>query len=88
MIFDQFTHSCLGKLLRYVTHLLPMYMYRYEGVYVTIGNPAFSLFLYLTGVHLRGKLQDGGDASQQKIKCRPIRTRGTGGASLSDVLYV
>ena len=59
-----------------------------EGVYVTIGNPAFCLFLYLTGVHFRGELQHGGDVSQQKIKCRPIRTREIGGVSLSDVLYV
>ena len=58
-----------------------------EGVYVTVGNPAFCLFLYLTGVHFRGELQHGGDVSQQKIKCRPIRTREIGGASLSDVLY-
>ena len=28
----------------------------YEGVYVTIGNPAFCLFLYLTGIHFRGTL--------------------------------
>ena len=55
---------------------------------MTIVLPAFCLFLYLTGVHFRGKLQHGGDVSQQKIKCRPIRTRETGGASLSDVLYV
>ena len=60
----------------------------YEGVYVTIGNPAFCLFLYLTDVHFRGELQLGGDASQQKIKCRPIRTREIGDVSLSDVLYV
>ena len=54
-----------------------------EGVYVTIGNPAFCLFLYLTG-----ELQHVGDVSQQKIKYRPIRTREIGGVSLSDVLYV
>ena len=59
-----------------------------EGVCVTIGNPAFCLFLYLTGVHFRGKLQYIGDVSQQKIKCRPIRTREIGGATLSDILYV
>ena len=35
-----------------------------EGVYVTIGNPAFSVFLYLTGVHFRGELQHGGDVSE------------------------
>ena len=35
-----------------------------EGVYVTIGNPAFCLFLYLNGVHFRGELQNGGDVSQ------------------------
>ena len=59
-----------------------------EGDYVTIGNPTFCLFIYLTGVHFRGELQHGGDVSQQKFKCRPIRTREIGGVSLSDVLYV
>ena len=34
-----------------------------EGVYVTIGNPAFCLFIYLTDVHFRGELQHGGDVS-------------------------
>ena len=37
-------------------------------VYVIIGNPAFSLALYLTGVHFRGELQHVGIVSQQKIK--------------------
>ena len=55
---------------------------------MTIVHPAFCLFLYLTGVHFRGELKNGGDVSQQKIKCRPIRTREIGGVSLSDVLYV
>ena len=32
-----------------------------EGVSVTIGNPAFCLGLYLTGVHFRGELQHIGD---------------------------
>ena len=36
---------------------------------VTIGNPAFCLFLYLTGVHFRGELQHVGDVSQQKLEC-------------------
>ena len=40
-----------------------------EGVNVTIGNPVFYFFLYLTGVHFRGKLQHGGDVIQQKINC-------------------
>ena len=59
-----------------------------ESVYVTIVLPAFCLFLYLTGVHFRAKLQRRGDVSQQKIRCRPIRTREIGSVSLSDVLYV
>ena len=59
----------------------------YEGLYVIFGNPAFCLFLYLTGVHFRGELQHGGDVSEWKIKCWPIRTREIGGVSLSDVLY-
>ena len=41
----------------------------YEAVYVAIGNQAFCLFLYLTGMHFRGKLQHIGDVSEQKIKC-------------------
>ena len=45
---------------------------------MTIGSPAFCFFLYLTDVHFRGKLQHDGGASQQKIKCRPIRTREIG----------
>ena len=59
----------------------------HRGCYVTIGNPAFCLFLYLTGVHLRDELHHGGDVSEQKIECRPIRTREIGGVSLPDVLY-
>ena len=39
-----------------------------EVAYVTIGNPAFCLALYLTGVHFRGELQHVGDVSEQKIK--------------------
>ena len=54
---------------------------------MTIGNPGFCLFLYLTGVYFRGDLQYGGDDSDQKIKCRPIRTREIGDVILSDVLY-
>ena len=42
---------------------------------------------YLTGVHFRGELQHGGDFSQQKIKCWPIRTREIGRVSVSDVLH-
>ena len=34
---------------------------------MTIGNPAFCLFLHLTGVHFRGELQHVGDVNEQKI---------------------
>ena len=40
-----------------------------EVVYVTIGKPAFCLFLSLTGVHFRGELQQVGDVIEQKVKC-------------------
>ena len=53
-----------------------------EVVYMTIGNSAFCLALYLTGVYFRGELQHGGHADEQKIKCRPIRTREIAGARL------
>ena len=59
-----------------------------EVVYVTVGNLAFCLALYLTGVHFRGKLQHVGDVSEQKIKCRPIRTREIGGVRLQGELYI
>ena len=55
---------------------------------MTIGNPAFCLFLYFTGAHFRGELQRDCDVNQQKIKCGPIRTREIGAVSLSDLLYV
>ena len=34
---------------------------------MTIGNPAFCLGLYLTGVHFRGELQHVGDVSEEKV---------------------
>ena len=46
-----------------------------EGVYVTIAHPAFCLFLYLTGVQFRGKLQHGGDVSRQKISKKSVSTK-------------
>ena len=54
----------------------------YEDVYVTIGNPAFCLFLYLTGAHFQGELQHVGDISKQKIKCWTNGTGEIGGARL------
>ena len=54
---------------------------------MTIENLAFCLTLYLTDIHFRGKLQHVGDVSEQKIECRPIRTREIGGARLSEELY-
>ena len=47
-----------------------------------------SLVVYLTCVHFRGELQHIGDVSEQKFKCRPIRTRETGGVRLSEELYL
>ena len=54
---------------------------------MTIGNQAFCLALYLTGVHFRGELQHVGHVGRQKSKCRPIRTREIGGVRLRDELY-
>ena len=55
---------------------------------MTIGNPAFCLALHLTGVHFREELQYVGEVSEQKCKCRPIRTREMGGVRLSEALYI
>ena len=38
-----------------------------EVVNVIIGNPAFCLDLYLTGVHFRSELQHVGHVGEQKI---------------------
>ena len=47
----------------------PVNTFSCEAVYVTIGNPASCLALYLTGVHFQGKLQHVGHGGEQKIKC-------------------
>ena len=49
---------------------------------MTIGNPAFCLALYLTGVDFRGELQHVGHMGEQKIKGQPIRTREIAGVRL------
>ena len=49
---------------------------------MTIGNPAFCLTLYLTGVHFRGEVQHVGHGGEQKIKCSPIRTLEIAGVRL------
>ena len=54
---------------------------------MTIGNQGFRLALDLIGVHFPGELQHVGDVSEQKIKCRPIRTWEIGGVRLPDELY-
>ena len=46
----------------------PVNTFSCEAVYVTIGNPASCLALYLTGVHFQGKLQHVGHGGEQKIK--------------------
>ena len=45
-----------------------MILFTKEGVYVTTGNSAFCLLLYLTDVHFHGELQHVGEVSVQKIK--------------------
>ena len=44
------------------------YLRHSEVVSVIIGNPAFCLAFYLTGVHFRGELQHAGHVVEQKIK--------------------
>ena len=58
-----------------------------EVVYVTIGNRAFCVVLYLTGAHFWGELQHTGHVGGQKMKCRPMRTQEIGGVRLQDELY-
>ena len=54
---------------------------------MTIGNRAFCVVVYLTGVHFWGELQHVGHVGGQKMKCRPIRTQEIGGVRLQDELY-
>ena len=56
-------------------------------MYVTTGNPAFCLTLYLTGVHFRGQLQHNGHVDEQKIKSQPIRKQEIAGVRLEEELY-
>ena len=53
-----------------------------EVVYVTNGNPAFGLGLYLIAVHFRGELQHVSHVGEQNIKCPPIITRELAGVRL------
>ena len=53
-----------------------------------MGNPAFCLTFYLTGVHFRGKLQQVGHVGEQRLKCRPVRTREISRVRLYKELYV
>ena len=53
-----------------------------EVVYVTNGNPAFGLGLYLIAVHFRGELQHVSHMGEQNIKCPPIITRELAGVRL------
>ena len=53
-----------------------------------MGNPAFCLTFYITGVHFRGKLQQVGHVGEQRLKCRPIRTREIARVRLYKELYV
>ena len=54
---------------------------------MTIGNLAFCLALYLTGVHFQDKLQHVGHVGEQKIKFQPIRTREIAGVRCKRKLY-
>ena len=63
------THSISDHLIQFVILEDFITQKPLEVVYVRTGNPAFCLFLYLTGVYFRGELQHVGDVSEQKIKC-------------------
>ena len=81
---------CVSKFLRFKNVNFYFYCelnFCWEVFYLTFGNPAFCLALYLTGVHFRRELQHVGDISEQKIKCRPISTWEIGGARLQDKLH-
>ena len=56
-------------------------------VSLTIGKPAFCLAVYLTRIHFRDELKHVGDVSDQKVKCRPIRTQEIGGVRLSETVW-
>ena len=97
-IWNMFTRYWEQKVLIFVDVLMKRLCMRYwdttavqssvQGVYVTLGKHGFCLFLYLTWVHYRDKLQHGVDVSKQKIKFKPIRTEEVGAVALLGVLYV
>ena len=92
-LFTQKTWGFISEIGRLgpILDLKPISLFSFftavEIVYVTIGNPAFCLVLYLTDVTFRGELQHVGHVGGQKIKCRPIRTRQRGGVRLQGELY-
>ena len=74
--------------LNFLCNLNQLFSYKAQSdkevAHVTIGNQAFCLALYLTGVHCRGELQHLGHVGVQKVKCRLIRTREICGVRLQD----
>ena len=64
-----------GYLRMYIFTYLHIYLFMLGGCLCDIWRPSFCLALYLTDVHFQGELQHVGHVGEQKIKCRPIRTR-------------
>ena len=59
----------LSNMFHPTCNIIQKSIHPFKVVYVTIGNPDFCLFLYLTVVHFRGTLQHVVDVLEQKIKC-------------------
>ena len=59
----------LSNMLHPICNIIQKSIHPFEVVYVTVGNLAFCLFLYLTVTHFRGELQHVGDIIEQKFKC-------------------
>ena len=55
---------------------------------MTITSPVFCLVLNLTDVHFQGELEHFSHVGEQKIKCRPIRTRELADIRFQDKPYV
>ena len=88
LVFDIISKSLFSAQVKITIHFFHSLETVLEVAYVTIGNTAFFLALYLTGVHFRGELQHVGYVGGHKFKCQPIRIQEIGGVRLQEELYV
>ena len=83
----QFQENQATYVCTYLLIYIFIYLFMLGSCLCDIWKPSYCLALYLTDVHFQGELQHFGHVGEQKIKCRPIRTRKIASLRLYEELY-